>query len=280
MAEAGGEAILVGSGTEGAVETFEGIAQRLSLWETSGFRPTAWSSHLGPLVAPHDVVIVPASRDGRDLAPRLAVVLGRPLVASVVEVGESRIVATRFDGRLADVYARSVPVVVAFEPGSRGVIRDPGVSPSLDRSSFNLPQTGDDPVFVAAVRPDPRSVHLAEAARVVSAGAGVGDEHGIELVERLAASLGAGLGGTRVVVDRGWLPLERQIGTTGVMIDPDLYLAFGVSGAIQHLSGIGDPRRVIAVNTDPACPMMRRADVAVVGDARAVLTGLLSMLEP
>ena len=87
---------------------------------------------------------------------------------------------------------------------------------------------------------------------------------------------GASVGATRVVTDRGWLGHERQIGTTGVVVEPRLYVAFGISGAVQHTSGLGDPTHVISVNTDPNCPMMQLADLAIVSDANAVLDELLA----
>jgi electron transfer flavoprotein alpha subunit len=86
------------------------------------------------------------------------------------------------------------------------------------------------------------------------------------------------MGATRVVTDRGWVPHERQIGTTGVVVDPDLYLAFGVSGAVQHTSGLGNPTHIISVNTDPHCPMMQLSDLAIVADANETLVALEALL--
>jgi electron transfer flavoprotein alpha subunit len=94
----------------------------------------------------------------------------------------------------------------------------------------------------------------------------------------VAAALGAAMGGTRVVTDRGWLGHERQIGTTGVSVRPELYVALGISGAVQHTAGLGDPMHVISVNTDPHCPMMQLADLAIVADANATLDALAERL--
>jgi electron transfer flavoprotein alpha subunit len=82
------------------------------------------------------------------------------------------------------------------------------------------------------------------------------------------------MGATRVITDRGWVGHARQIGTTGVVVDPDLYLAFGISGAVQHTAGLGTPVHIVSVNTDPHCPMMQMADLAVVADANAVVAEL------
>ena len=86
------------------------------------------------------------------------------------------------------------------------------------------------------------------------------------------------MGATRVVTDRGWVSHSRQIGTTGVVVDPELYLAFGISGAVQHTAGLGAPEHIVSVNTDPHCPMMAMADLAVVADANATLDELVARL--
>ena len=96
----------------------------------------------------------------------------------------------------------------------------------------------------------------------------------MEQMGRIGTAVGASVGATRVVTDRGWMPHARQIGTTGVVVDPDLYLAFGISGAVQHTSGLGNPAHVISVNTDGHCPMMQLADLAITADANATLDEL------
>jgi NADPH-dependent 2,4-dienoyl-CoA reductase/sulfur reductase-like enzyme len=87
----------------------------------------------------------------------------------------------------------------------------------------------------------------------------------------VAIGLGAAMGATRVITDRGWIHHDRQIGTTGVIVDPDLYVAWGISGAVQHTAGLGHPTHIISINTDPHCPMMQLADLGIVSDAAEVL---------
>jgi electron transfer flavoprotein alpha subunit len=94
----------------------------------------------------------------------------------------------------------------------------------------------------------------------------------------VAAAVGASMGATRVVADIGWVDHERYIGTTGVAVDPDLYVALGISGAIQHVTGLGEPEHIVSVNTDPSCPMMAMADLAIVTDAPALLEALARRL--
>ena len=131
--------------------------------------------------------------------------------------------------------------------------------------------------MVEVLPPDPATMDLAEAPRILAGGAGLhADDFG--LLGSVAAALGASMGATRVVTDAGWVPFERQIGTTGVTVDPDLYIAFGISGAVQHTAGLGTPDHVISVNVDPSCPMMALADLALVTDAPAFLRALAERL--
>jgi electron transfer flavoprotein alpha subunit len=125
---------------------------------------------------------------------------------------------------------------------------------------------------------DAATIDLAEAGRIVAGGAGLDGPERFDQLASLGAALQASVGATRVVTDRGWIAHERQIGTTGVIVDPRLYLAFGISGAVQHTSGLGRPDHIISINTDAHCPMMQLADLAVVGDANAVLDELLTRL--
>jgi len=122
-------------------------------------------------------------------------------------------------------------------------------------------------------------VDLSEAERIVSGGFGAGGSSGMALLRRLAERMGAALGGTRVAADRGWLEADRFIGSTGKIVAPKLYMAFGVSGAGQHLAGITDSEWVVAVNSDRTAPLLKRADLGVVGDLHQILPCLLDRLE-
>jgi electron transfer flavoprotein alpha subunit len=135
-----------------------------------------------------------------------------------------------------------------------------------------------DPTLLSVLEPDPATMDLAEAGRIIGGGAGLGSSEVTAVLADVAAALGCSIGGTRVITDWGWLPFERQIGTTGVIVHPELYLAFGISGAVQHVAGLGDPDHVIAVNLDASCPMMSIADLAVVTDAPALVAELAKRL--
>jgi electron transfer flavoprotein alpha subunit len=244
--------------------------------EVGPFAPAAWAAALAPHLRDTDVVVLPASPDGRDLAPRLAHALGRPLLAGAIEVTGDRAVLARWGGLVVETHRVVGPVVTTLVPGVRGVEAHDG-EPDVEPLALALPPSADAEV-VAVDPPDPATVDLAEARRIVAGGAGLGGPEPFVVLARIAAALGASHGATRVASDVGWAPHDRYIGTTGVAVDPDLYVAVGISGAVQHVTGLGQPDHVIAVNTDASAPMMAMADLAVVTDGRRLLVELADRL--
>jgi electron transfer flavoprotein alpha subunit len=314
VAEAGGLAVVVGSGAERAAGALAGA--RTAWWAEvgDGFAPARLAATLAPVLADAPLVVLPASPDGRDLGPRLAAALDRPLIAQALEVvhrpgggPDVTAVVARLDDRVLVPVAVDGAAVATLVPGARGsrVGRDPATGTpephpsgsgardlrplSLGSGSGDVDGTPNggtldgapDPELVALVEPDPATMDLGDATRVLGGGAGLaagGDDararETFDLLARVATALGASAGATRVATDAGWIGYERQIGTTGVSVDPDLYLALGVSGASQHLGGLGAPRHVVSVNLDPSCPMTAMADLGLVTDARALLEEL------
>lgn len=279
VSEAGGDVVLVGQGTAGAAAAIVVGHRRVRTAEAGSFAPGAWAVALAPLVADVDVVILPASPDGRDLGPRLAAATGRPFVAGALAVAPDRLVVTRLGSRLLADVELAGPAIVTLQPG----VVAPGPAPAgvgrpaPEPLDFDLVAANDAEVL--EVQPaDPRTIDLAEARRIVAGGLGLGSAEAFALLEEVSAAIGASAGATRAVTDRGWAPFARQIGTTGVTVRPELYVAFGISGAVQHLAGIASPDHVIAVNTDPTCPMMAMARLAIVADAPAVVAALARRL--
>jgi electron transfer flavoprotein alpha subunit len=299
--EARGRAVVVGSGAEAGAGALVGADE---VWwsETGpGLRPGALATWLAPRVEHLTMVVMPASPDGRDLAPRLAAVLSRPLVAGAVcatyhsagggaggpaATPSVRALVSRIDDRVLVPVEIDGPAVVTLAPGLPGAAR-PGTAPSVrplpepEQVGSAGVEVGPDPELIALVEPDLHTMDLSDASRVVSGGAGLAaglDDRlaagTFALLGEVAAALGGSAGATRVATDAGWTGYERQIGTTGVTIDPDLYLAFGVSGAAQHVGGLGNPRHIVSVNTDGSCPMTAMADLGLVTDARALLVEL------
>jgi len=135
-----------------------------------------------------------------------------------------------------------------------------------------------DAQLVEVMAADPAVMDLEEASRIIGAGAGIGGPQQVATLQLVAAGLGASVGATRVVTDAGWLGHDRQIGTTGVSVRPRCYVAFGVSGAAQHVGGLGTPRHVVSVNSDRSCPMTAMADLALVTDASGMIDALARRL--
>jgi electron transfer flavoprotein alpha subunit len=276
VAEAGGRALLCGSGTEAAAKQLV-AAVEVKCAELGSFAAATWASALVEVLAGEQVVLLPASADGRDLAPRLAHALGRPLLAGAVAIDETHAVLVRGGGLLSETHTVDGPVVATLEPGVRGV-EPVAASAAIDR--VDIAHTSDhDATVLELVPPDPATVDLAEATRIAAGGAGLGGPGPFEVLQRVAIALGASFGASRVAADAGWVAQDRFIGTTGVAVDPELYIAFGISGAVQHVSGLGQPDHIIAINTDASAPMMAMADLAIETDARALLDELARRLD-
>jgi electron transfer flavoprotein alpha subunit len=276
ISECGGHAMLVGSGTTAAAADVEHAARLVTTIEIGDFRPAAWANALAAHLADEQIVVMPASPDGRDLAPRLAAQLQRPLYALAMAISPSRIELIRRGG--AELHSLEPPTafVATLQPGVRGVDHlDPAAT--VHTLAVTLAEC-NDPTIEQLLPPDAATIDLSEADRIVAGGAGLDDPRRFDQLAVLGTALRASVGATRVITDRGWVGHQRQIGTTGVIVDPHLYIALGISGAVQHTSGLGQPEHIISINTDPHCPMMQLADLAVIADANAVLDELVELI--
>lgn len=282
VAECGGRGLLAGDGVDHVASTLQGVARELRTVELGVFAPARFAATLAPLLDDEPHLVLPASPDGRDLAPRLAAILNRQLLAGAIEVRERTVVLARWGGLAIEDVTVDRPFVATLQPGVRGVDVDPGLAPPALTAVDLAPVggAGSDVSSLELLPPDITTMDLAEAPRIVGGGAGLDGAPRFEQLAAVAAAIGAATGATRVVTDRHWVSHARQIGTTGVVVDPQLYLAFGISGAVQHTSGLGSPDHIVSVNTDPHCPMMQLADLAIVADANAVIDELAKRLLP
>ena len=281
VAEAGGAALVLGSGTREAADLLD-AASRVWLLERSSVAPGALAAALAQVLSGVPMVLLPASPDGRDLAPRLAVVLGRALLAGAVRCAPDEVELTRLDDRLSLRVAVDGPVVVTLRPGFRGRPEQVALA-EVTALAVQEDKAVHDAESMEVLQPEPSTVDLAEARRILGGGAGLvpagaDGAAAMRLLAQVADVLGASAGATRVVTDAGWMSYDRQIGTTGVAVSPELYVAFGISGAAQHVGGLGAPEHVVSVNTDPSCPMTLMADLGIVADAPAVLAELADRL--
>ncbi len=216
-------------------------------------------------VAPAAVLIVVAA-DGKEIAGRLAVRTSSALLGDVVAVSAERVTHSVFGGAyIAEAKANTEHPVITMRPGSveieasagAGVEQVVDVPVAAGRSTT---VTGREPI-IGGDRPE-----LAEANVVVSGGRGVGSADDFAVVEALADSLGAAVGASRAAVDSGYYPHQFQVGQTGKTVSPQLYIALGISGAIQHRAGMQTSKTIIAVNRDAEAPIFEIADFGVVGD--------------
>ncbi|MGH9270440.1 MAG: mycofactocin-associated electron transfer flavoprotein alpha subunit [Ilumatobacteraceae bacterium] len=274
IAECAGCGLLAGSSP--TADELAGIGCDVALLELGLFAAARWADAIAPLVEPEPVVVLPASPDGRDLAPRLAHALGRTLLTGAIRITPALAELAR--GTTLHEVEVGGPVVVTLQPGVRGVVPDPASECHVRvLHAPDTPMQGGtrmDATVVEVLPPDVTTMDLAEAERIFGGGAGLDTEERFQQLAALAGFLGASMGATRVITDRGWAAHQRQIGTTGVVVDPTLYVALGISGAVQHTAGLGTPEHIVSVNTDPHCPMMQLADLAIVADANAVLDEL------
>ncbi len=282
IAEAGGRAAIVGSGTADA--PVDGIATEVHLAELGPVEIGRWVAMLTPVIESlpdSDIVVLPHSADGRDLAPRLAAALDRPLLAGATEVSAHRVRVARRGGLELHELRPTGPFVATLQPGTRGALAvdEPAHVHHLEVNSEAIQMRLHDAEVIDVLPPDVQTMDLTEASRIIGGGAGLESNDRFDQLDRFAVAIGGVMGATRVITDRSWVHHDRQIGTTGVVVDPELYLSFGVSGAVQHTSGLGHPDHIISVNTDPHCPMMMMSDLAIVADANETLGELLGLLD-
>ena len=293
-AEAGGSVLVVGDGAQAAAGAARS-AQRAWWCDTGpGLQPGRLAARLAPLLAGIPLLVLPGTPDGRDLAPRLAACLGRPLLANAcraeITAAGVRADLCRLDDRIILPAECGGPAVVTLAPGT-GAITAPACPVAVEPIALPGPALpgpappGTDAIVLEVLEPDPSTMDLAEAPLVFGGGAGLAAgldlpaaRAAFRLLGEVAAALGASAGATRVATDAGWIGHERQIGTTGVVIHPRLYAAFGVSGATQHTGGLGAPERIVSVNTDGHCPMTAMSSLGIVADARGTLAALADRL--
>jgi electron transfer flavoprotein alpha subunit len=278
ICEASGDALFIGSGTSQALENLPKVASNVWLAEAevNASQIIAAITLIGRL---NETVILPATPDGRDIAPHLAHALGRSLYAGAISITDNKVSVARHGGLSIADFQPTKAFVATLQIGIRGV-DTVSATPTISHVEI-VPTTNTaqaSVISVAVMPPDASTMDLSEAPRIIGGGAGLESGERFVQLQNVAAALDASMGVTRVITDRGWADHERQIGTTGVVVDPNLYIAFGISGAVQHTSGLGQPEHIISVNTDAHCPMMQMADLAIVADANAVLEELAQLM--
>ena len=225
-------------------------------------------------------VLLPGDDRTAEIAPRLAERLGGTAVTQTlsVDVEDNRLVWTRaaYGGKaLATVSATAEPVVAALRRGAFAAAEPSGTSVAVE--SRTVP-AGDGAVELLAREAPAAAASLEDAKVIVSGGAGIGAGEGFGELEELAGLLGGAVGASLAAVDAGWAPADRQVGLTGKVVSPDVYFALGISGASQHLAGIGGAKAVVAVNTDAEAPIFAAARLGVVMDCHTFVRSMIEQL--
>lgn len=218
------------------------------------------------------VTLIAHTNVGMDIAPTLAARVGLPLVADCLEIDATAnglaAVRAMFGGKVharVTVTASSAGSMATVRPGAFDASAAPGVGGSVSRLEVK-DDIGGRRRPLETVTPEAGAVDLTQAEVLVSVGRGIEEEDNLDMVRSLAEALGAELACTRPIVDKGWLPKNHQVGTSGVTVKPRVYLAIGVSGSFQHMGGIKGGPFLAAVNKDPGAPIFGVADVGIVGD--------------
>jgi electron transfer flavoprotein alpha subunit len=284
---------LPGSGVDAAAKELAAAAVKeivtIDSPALADYTPDGYTAALQDAIAQlsPDLVALPHTYQTRDFAPKLAARLDRSILTDVTGIKETgaelAFVRPMFQGKLAaDVVPQGPgPHFVTFQIGAfRADQAARGAAPAPVRA---LSVTVDE----AAIRQKPeapfqeakQAVDLSQAERIVAVGRGIKEQDKIAIAERLAEAFGAELAASRPICDAGWLPMERQVGSSGQTVAPKLYVALGISGAIQHLVGMKGANVIVAINKDPDAPIFEVADYGIVGDLFEIAPALTSALK-
>lgn len=228
-----------------------------------------------------DTIVFPHTYQVRDYAPALAARLGRVLIGDVTQIADGPVfIRSLMQGRLSGSYkSAGSPTFISVQSGAFRAEEAQSApaeiatfTPTIEASQIRT-KPGEP------FRGTAQTVDLGSAPMIVAVGRGIREEGNLSLVQDLAASLGAEVAASRPICDNGWLPIERQVGSSGQTVAPKLYLAVGISGAIQHLVGMKGSQCIVAINKDPEAPIFEVADYGIVGDLFEVVPALTDALK-
>jgi electron transfer flavoprotein alpha subunit len=225
-------------------------------------------------------VFLPHTYQTRDFAPALAARIQRPLVTDCVAVKDGAYVRPMFQGKLQADVAVDGAHMATFQIGAyRADSMKNGAAPAAVRKATiaidasKIRQKPEAPFKEAK-----QAVDLSQAERIVAVGRGIKAQEHLQLAQQLAQAMGAEIAASRPICDAGWLPMDRQIGSSGQTVAPRLYIALGISGAIQHLVGMKGARTIVAINKDPEAPIFEIADYGIAGDLFDVVPAMIAEL--
>jgi len=286
-------AILIGSGVESmAQDLFSHGADTVYLVdapEVEHFLTLPYTRAACKIIETHspEIVVFPATHIGRDLAPRVAQRIYTGLTADCtgleIDPETKLLVSTRptFGGSLmAQIMCpEKRPQMSTCRPGvMKPLEADPSRTGEIVKVEFEAVDEDMIVKFIEVVKEARKRVNLEEAKIIVSGGRGVGGESGFEKIKALAEAIGGEVGGSRVAVDNNWIALDHQVGQTGKTVSPELYIACGISGSVQHRAGMMGSTVIVAINKDPTATIFKVADYGIVGDLHDIVPAMTKAL--
>jgi electron transfer flavoprotein alpha subunit len=230
-----------------------------------------------------DRVFLPHTYQTRDFAPALAARLQRPLVTDVVALKGSTYVRPVFQGKLqAEVTVEGpAPHLITFQIGAfrADAVKKGAAAAAVRKAAVSIDASKIRQKPEAPFKEAKQAVDLSQAERIVAVGRGIKGQEHIQVARQLAQAMGAELAASRPICDAGWLPMDRQIGSSGQTVAPKLYVALGISGAIQHLVGMKGARTIVAINKDPEAPIFEIADYGIVGDLFEIVPAIIEAVK-
>jgi electron transfer flavoprotein alpha subunit len=276
------DVLVVGQGAQAAADSAAKIAgvRKVLLAESAGLGhglAEAVEATVVPLAANYDAILTPASTDGKNFAPRIAAKLDVAPISDIVEVvSADTFVRPIYAGNaLETVQSSDAKKVITVRPTAFAAAADGGSASIESVAGADAPKTA----FVSEEMVKSDRPELGAAKIIVSGGRALGSADEFHSVmEPLADKLGAAIGASRAAVDAGYAPNDYQVGQTGKVVAPALYIAIGISGAIQHLAGMKDSKTIVAINKDPDAPIFQVADYGLVADYKTAVPELLAAL--
>ena len=262
----GVEKIMVAAGYESDVPHFDGKLYLANAEETGEYNPTAHKQMVLDVIEKEnpDVIVFIHSSFGWDLAPRVATALKATQFTEVVGYKDDAFIVPSCNSKLRrDLKAKSAKTVITIQAGAFTPLEEPSGTVELEKITVSTDLSME---FLGYEEAEEKGLDLTKAEIIVTAGRGVAKKDNIPVIQALATKLGGELGASRPVADNKWVDQSHQVGTTGQTVSPKLYIACGVSGAIQHLAGMKKSEFIVAINTDKDAPITEVADVLIVAD--------------
>lgn len=276
----GATASMVMVGNEGVLPNYSGTLYLAEAQKVGEYNPEAHKQLVLQAIDKEqpDCIVLAHSSYGWDLAPRLAVALKAAQVSEVVDYVDGAFVVPVCNAKMRrNLKPSTARTVVTLQAGAFNANGDSGGAPAVEK--LNLGEVGAAITFNGYEAAEKAAVDLSRAEIIVSAGRGIGKKDNVDMISQLADAIGGQLGASRPVVDAEWVDHSRQVGTTGQTVSPKLYVACGISGAIQHLAGMKKSEFVVAINTDKDAPIGEVADVLVVADLKQFVPVLTEKLK-